>query len=102
MSAKDPLYTVNPNMEVEMQVEAFFAPLYQLIPRQHHEAIAHVERHMISMVKSALRLPTTEPVPPDLRRWPWGCGERLEIFLSTEQRRELRQALNRENTKVRR
>ena len=82
------LLEIDPNAEVESQVDAFFDPAYQLLPTEYHALLQNIERHMISAVKSALRLPATEPVPPDPARWPAGCEEHLSRFLTPAQRKE--------------
>ncbi len=84
------LMEIEPQAEVEVQIDAFFDPAFSLVPQQYHQLLQNIERNMISAVKSALRLPATEPVPPDPANWPWRSGERLECFLTPSQRAELR------------
>lgn len=84
-------FEINPNAEVESQVDALFAPLYSLIPTQHHAAIEATEHYMISAVKSALRLPATGPTRPNPANWPWSSGQRLMRYLSPEEQREIRE-----------
>jgi len=90
----DSLFEIDPRAEVEGQIDAMFAPAFSLIPEQHHKLLTRLEQDMISVVKSALRLPATEPVRPDPARWPFGSGERLAKFLSPAQRAELRDIKN--------
>lgn len=95
--ATDSLFQIDPRAEVEAQVDAMFAPAFSLIPEQHHKLLTRLEQDMISAIKSALRLPATEPMRPDPSRWPFGSGERLAIFLSPAQRTELRDIKNTSN-----
>jgi hypothetical protein len=83
-------FEIDPRTEVESQVDAMFASAFSLIPEQHHKLLTRLEQDMISAEKSALRLPAMEPVRPDPKRWPWGSGERLSVFLTPSQRAELR------------
>jgi len=86
----EPLFEIDTRFEVENRVDAMFAPLYSLVAESHHEAIKRVEQDMINALKAAMRLPATEPVPPDPMTWPFGSGKRLSIFLSRERRAKLR------------
>jgi hypothetical protein len=86
----EPLFELDPRAEVEAQIDAMFAPAFLLIPERHHKLLTCLEQHMINAVRSALRLPATEPERPDPAHWPFGSGERLAIFLSPAQRAELR------------
>jgi hypothetical protein len=88
--SEERLLEIDPRAEVERQIDAMFAPAYSLIAQQHHKLIQNLEHNMISAVKSALRLPATEPIAPDPARWPRSSGERLAIFLSPSQQVELR------------
>jgi hypothetical protein len=88
--AEEKLFEVDPRVEVEGQVDAMFAPLFAAIPSAHHKKIARVEQDMVNALKMALRLPATEPPSPDPRYWTSGSDERLAVFLSPTQRRELR------------
>jgi hypothetical protein len=88
---EEPLFEIDSTVEVERQVDAMFAPLYSLIPENHHKEIVRVERDMINAIKSALRQPATEPVTPNPSNWPWSSGERLMPFLSPEEQREIRE-----------
>ena len=90
----EPLFELDPQVEVEAQIDAMFAPAFTLIPERHHKLLIRLEQDMISAVKSALRQPATEPVRPDPRHWPFSSGERLAIFLSPAQRAELRDIKN--------
>lgn len=92
MADKEELLVINPAWEVESQVDAFFTPLYALIPEQHHAAIENVEHNMISAVKSALRAASTEPIAPDPKRWPFSSGKRLIRHLPPELRKEVEEA----------
>lgn len=87
---EEKLFELNPRAEVEGQVDAMFAPLFSTIPSAHHKMITRLERDMINALKMALRLPATEPRSPDPNYWPFSSGERLAIFLSPAQQRELR------------
>ncbi len=89
--SKEPLFEVDPTIEVEHQVDAMFAPLYSLIAESHHKAIVQVERDMINAIKSVLRQPATEPVRPNPATWPWSSGERLLPFLSPSEQQEIRE-----------
>jgi hypothetical protein len=89
------LLVIDPNAEVERQIDAFFAPAFSRIPEEHHKLLEDLERNMISAVKSALRHHATEPVPPDPARWPWSTGSRLDEFLTPAQRAELREVRKR-------
>lgn len=91
----EPLFKINPTWEVESQVDAIFAPLYSLIPEQHHRAIIRVEQDTINAIKGALRQPSAEPVPPDPSTWPFSSGERLDRFLTAAQRKEVRESQER-------
>ena len=88
--AAESLFELDPQAEVEAQIDAMFAPAFSLIPERHHKLLTRLEQNMISAVKSALRQPATEPLRPDPRNWPFSSGERLAIFLSPAQRAELR------------
>jgi hypothetical protein len=83
---KETLFEIDPQFEVENQVDAMFVPLFSLIPATHHTAIVNVERDMINAIKSALRLPATEPLSPNPATWPFSAGDRLRPFLSSEQK----------------
>jgi hypothetical protein len=87
--SEEPLFEINPRAEVEGQIDAMFAPIYSTIPSAHHKMIERLERDMINALKSALRLPGTEPRAPDPTYWTTGSPERLSIFLSPTQRREM-------------
>jgi hypothetical protein len=90
---REPLFKIDPLGAVEVQVDAMFAPAYSLIPEQHHKLIEHLEREMIHALKSAMRLPSTEPISPDPDRqngWVEGSVERLSCFLTPKQRSEWR------------
>lgn len=77
--------------EVEIQVDAYFSPLFALIPARHHEALEILEHDVISAIKTAMRAPATEPRPVDPLGWSFGSGARLARYLTPEQQRELRE-----------
>lgn len=81
-----------PSASVESQVDARFTPLYALIHERHHEAILNVEHDMIYLLKSAMRLPATEPVPADPQYIPFDSANRLLQFLSPADQRAVRAA----------
>jgi hypothetical protein len=86
---EEPLFEINPRGEVEVQVDAFFAPAFRLIREQHHPLLLNLERHMISALKAALRLPATEPVPPNPINWPYDSFDRLAYSLPPDVSREI-------------
>jgi hypothetical protein len=95
VTTERPLFELNPEFDVENQVDAMFAPLYSLIPTKHHAAIVNVERDMINALKSAMRSPATEPLLPDPSSCPYDAWDRLRPFFSATQQRAVIEARKR-------